>query len=145
MVIPEIIGNIMVALADVTGTKGMINAEDIPIVFRYASAYCITCKEIYNACNNHSVVTVFFESLACRFGNSPEHYAPFWNIKASRKLLVDFLESEKYIEIYNKFAEIRTLFRDINKEVFDVETYSKKGMFLQISETVLQVISPLGT
>ncbi|MBP9841690.1 MAG: hypothetical protein KBC64_04625, partial [Simkaniaceae bacterium] len=69
----EAIGIILSKLNLMTGSEGIRNEADIPVVMRFAMNLACTSKTMYRHVHSLGASRIFLASLTAKYGKSPEH------------------------------------------------------------------------
>jgi hypothetical protein len=112
----DIIGNILDQLNRVTGSKGIINDADLPVVMRYARSLACTSKTMASNVHHPDVTDLFLESLSHKYGESNEHLAALLNTTGARQWIWNYIKKKGDDKAYQVIQEIYELASDVLKE-----------------------------
>lgn len=116
---PLITGNILVQLNQITGSEGIINKEDIPVVFRYANNLALTNKRLFRNVNHLEAFDIFLESLSKKYGWSKEHFAALWNTRGTREWLWRIINTNGDLQSYQIIQEAHCIASNVFKQSKD--------------------------
>lgn len=156
----EIIGNILVQMIDITGSKNIINKSDLPVLAKYQSRLGSTSRTMYSKVNCVHVTNLFLKTLSQKFELPPEEIAAKLNNPAARSWLLDYIEMRGLDKIYKAVQEIYKLAGDainlakqaglsyygneIKYHYSDAYSQTKTGIALEISNSPQMLITPFG-
>jgi hypothetical protein len=112
----EVIGEILAQGAWQTGSDGIVNHADIPVVFHQARSLALTSTRLYSAVNSPSATRLFTESLCRKFGKSPQHFASLLNTSGARKWIWDETEKNGDMKAYQLIQRIYAVASQMSAE-----------------------------
>jgi hypothetical protein len=112
----ELISNILDQLNQETGSEGIVNKADIPVVMRYARSLICTSKKMAAQMNHPDVTRLFLNSLSKKYDQSSEHFAVLFNTIGARTQLWDYIQENGDDKAYQAIQEIYKLASDVLKE-----------------------------
>ena len=113
---PDIVGYILHQLNQVTGSEGIINQADIPVVMRYARSLVCTSKRMAANINHSHVTHIFLKSLSEKYEGSSEHFAALLDTIGARVQLWNYIKENGDDKTYQVIQEIYELASDVLKE-----------------------------
>lgn len=115
-----IIGHILDQLNQVTGSKGIVNMADLPVIMRYASNLACTSKKIAAMVSSLTATRTFLKSLSDKYGESREELAALLNTVGTRKWLWNYIKENGDSKTYQ-------VIQDIYDVAFDLVTEAKQA------------------
>jgi len=112
----DVIGNILDQLNRVTGSKGIVNEADIPVIIRYARSLACTSKKMAANVNHPYVTHLFLESLSHKYDESNAHFAALFNTIGARKWMWNHIRENGDDKVYQGIQEIYELASHVLKE-----------------------------
>ncbi len=106
---PEIIGAIMAQLNVVTGSQGIVNKADIPVVMKYVANLACTCRTLAEKVNNVHATKIFLNSLSEKYGKSCERLAVMLNTPVARMWLWEQIQQNGDAKSYQVIQSIYDL------------------------------------
>lgn len=118
---PEMVGNILKYLTVYTGSKGILNDSDVPVIMNYAMNLARTCKQLYASINDPIVTDMFVHALSNKYGQSADHFAALFDTLGARKWLWLFMEKQGLDKAYKIIRHIQDLANNIKKEAKELD------------------------
>lgn len=112
----EIIGNILVQLVDITGSKGILNKKDIPVIIKYRNRLAASSRVMYKKVNCQHLTNLFLKSMSQKFETTPEEIAAKLNTTAARIWLWDYIKRVGDDKSYDAIQHIYKLVEDAKLE-----------------------------
>lgn len=82
---PEVIGTILAHLTWETGSEGILNQKDRPVLLRYAGNLALTCRQVWINTQHIFATKLFCASIAEKYGIFPLDAAAELNTTAARR------------------------------------------------------------
>lgn len=111
--------NILDQLNQVTGSKGIVNDADIPVIMRYVGNLACVSKILALKINEFDTLYVFFKSLSEKYGEPSESFAAKINTKSARIWMWNYIQRNGDDKVYQVIQDIYELAADIQKETKD--------------------------
>lgn len=155
-----VFGNMLDQLNQITGSRGVVNEADIPVVLRYTANLALTCKATNEKISNENVTDLFLRSLSHKYNKPYEHFVALWNTPRARKWLWSYIHRNGDYKAYQIIQKIMDIAFDVK---FDVkaaglkfwadktpetilvnESQTKEGFLLHISGVPMSLSTPFG-
>lgn len=114
---PEMVGNILKYLTVYTGSKGILNDKDIPVIMRYGMNLARTCKQLYATFNDPITTDMFVQALTKKYGQCTENFAALLDTLGARKWLWLSMKEQGLDKTYEAIQDIYELASKVKKEV----------------------------
>ncbi len=115
--LPEpVIGTILDQLNKITGSKGIINTADIPVIKRYANSLACTSKTMAAKVTHPEATYLFLESLSAKYGKPCEEFAVILNTVGCRRWLWNYIKVNGDDKAYQVIQDIYELASDALNE-----------------------------
>lgn len=147
-------GHILDHLNSKTGSKGIINHADIPVIIRYAYNLANTSKTIAAKVNDIDAVQLFLTSLSCKYNQSCVYFASMLNTIGTRKWMWNNIhangDAKAYqVDIIQDIFEVilGVLKEDENANLYTAFSYkprTEQGFVLSLVYPRQEVITSLG-
>jgi hypothetical protein len=112
----SMIGSILDQLNKETGSKGIRNESDIPVIMKYVCNLACTSKQMAAKVNNLNTIHIFLKSLSDKYEKSCEHFAALLNTPGARKWLWNYIQKNGDDKSYQVIQDIYELASDVLKE-----------------------------
>lgn len=109
-------GTVLDQLNRMTGSNGIVNDSDIPVIMKNVFNLACTSKTLYRAVNNSIVTKALLDSLARKYLKTPRYLAAKLDTVGARKWIWDYIHINKFHETYAAIQEIYKLAADVQKE-----------------------------
>jgi len=103
---PETFGTILDRLNWMTGTEGIVNQSDFPVIMKQVCNLMLTSRTIYELLHNPIATGIFLESLSRKYGKSIEHFAVQLDMKSSRIWIWQHVQKNSYDAAYDVIQKI---------------------------------------
>ncbi|MBP9841691.1 MAG: hypothetical protein KBC64_04630 [Simkaniaceae bacterium] len=124
----ESIGIILSQLNLITGSEGILNEADIPVVMRSAMNLACTSKIMYQHVHSVGANRIFLLSLAAKYKKPPEYFAAELDTEGARRFLWDTIQKNGDKKNYEVIQAIYTLITHVKKEA------KEAGLAIALSE-----------
>jgi hypothetical protein len=112
----EQVGTVLGQLVKITGTEGIINDADTPVILRNIRNLACTSKTMYNAVNDPIVVEIFLTFLAEKQQKTAVHFAAAFDTLGTRRWLWSYIRQNNYEKTYRVIQDIYALATIIKEE-----------------------------
>src|SRR5579864_2179950 len=106
-------------LNDMTGSQGIHNKADIPVIMRNVTHLSLTCRNMYQIVNSEIFISAFLEVLKKRYQKSEAYMAVTLDTPGARRWLWNHINTNGYKEIYDTIQDIYALAATISKKAKD--------------------------
>lgn len=147
-----------------TGSEGILNKADIPVIMRYTRALACTSKKMHQAMNSLPVTDALLTSLSKKYLQLPKYFVTPLDTPGARRWLWTYIETRGYQQTDQIIQSICDIIADIKCEVsgkskdadllrrrrdslhsfLSTSPCTQSGYFLQIDREGYSIITPLG-
>ena len=110
------LGIVLGQLVRGTGTEGIVNDADVPIILRNIHSLACTSKTLYHAVNDPLVVEILLNFLAVKQKQPAAHFAAELNTIGTRRWVWSYILQNNYDETYAIIQDIYEIAARIKKE-----------------------------
>lgn len=157
---PKIIGNILKQLNKMTGTEGVVQRQDIPVIMRNIRSLACTSKAMHAKVNDLATTDIVLESLSRKYKQSPENLAAELDTVGSHHWIWEYIQRNGDLANYQVVHDIHTLVCGVLKEAkkfgllyFEEERITpdpnpweqtESGFLMRCSSGLHSIVTPLG-
>ncbi len=160
----EVLGIVTYQLTTLTGSEGILNEADIPVIMRYTRALACTSKTMNEKMNSFIVTNALLKSLSKKYLRLPKYFVTTLDTVGSRRWLWNYIEKSSQQTTYQIIQSIHEIICDIKCELSNKAKKSEShrrrrdscysslfttqctqsGYFLRINRDSYSIITPLG-
>lgn len=112
----------LVELNWATGTKGVVNEKDIPVILEKIRTIASLSQEHYNFFNDPYVMNILLHSLSEKYLLPPEHFAAMFGSYGANIWLWEHIKEQKYDKIYDVIQNVRNIVHEVAQEAKEIDS-----------------------